>query len=271
MIIPRRVSLNSFKLAFGGLALLVMLGMGSFTYEHSQPGGPPPVEAGPAESGWVDGGTVVRLDDAKDRVGVGTARPGGKMEVSSSGSYPRPQLTLRQTSPKGDFARLRFETSQSPYHWDLATGHWGAGPSDFRIASEKSGNVMSLTSAGSVGIGTDDPKDRLEVYGGNIRVSGGSFIDDGTNLRVPDYVFESGYNLLPLKELEDYIGREGHLPNMPSADEIGSNGLDLSHFQMNLLEKVEELTLYILEQDKTIIDQQQQINHLIARFEAATH
>jgi hypothetical protein len=53
-------------------------------------------------------------------------------------------------------------------------------------------------------------------------------------------------------ELEKFIAREKHLPNIPSAAEIKDKGLNLSEFQMKLLEKIEELTLYTMQQAKTI-------------------
>lgn len=101
----------------------------------------------------------------------------------------------------------------------------------------------------------------LLVYGGDVRVSGGNFIDDGTTLNVPDYVFEEDYPLLSLDELAAYIAREKHLPGVPSAAEIARDGLNLSEFHMRLLEKVEELTLYTLAQ-------QEQIEALEARLAA---
>ncbi len=113
-------------------------------------------------------------------------------------------------------------------------------------------NQFLIRAGGGVGIGTNAPQDRLEVSGGNIRVTGGSFIDDGTTLSAPDYVFEKDYPLMSLDELRAYIVQEKHLPNVPSADDIKKDGLNLSEFQMRLLEKIEELTLYILAQQEQI-------------------
>ncbi|MCP5074298.1 MAG: SlyX family protein [Rhodobacteraceae bacterium] len=80
----------------------------------------------------------------------------------------------------------------------------------------------------------------------------GVFISNGTTLNVPDYVFDEDYQLMPLSELEKYVAANSHLPNVPSAAEVKAGGLNLTEMQLALLEKVEELTLYTLEQQKTI-------------------
>jgi hypothetical protein len=64
---------------------------------------------------------------------------------------------------------------------------------------------------------------------------------------IPDYVFQPDYKLMPLAELKQYINTNSHLPNVPSAQEFEQNGVDLGELNRVLLEKVEELTLYILE------------------------
>ena len=121
---------------------------------------------------------------------------------------------------------------------------------------------MIVTNTGSVGIGTTSPSSKLHVNGGDIRVSGGSFIDDGVTLNAPDYVFEPNYKLMPLEELREFVAQEKHLPNVPNAREVKEDGLNLSQFQMRLLEKVEELTLYTLTQDERLTTQQEELLRL---------
>lgn len=67
-----------------------------------------------------------------------------------------------------------------------------------------------------------------------------------------DYVFEKDYNLMPLKELESFVKKKKRLPEVPSASEAVSNGIELKEMNILLLKKVEELTLYILELNKRI-------------------
>ncbi|MDX1444609.1 hypothetical protein [Lishizhenia sp.] len=66
----------------------------------------------------------------------------------------------------------------------------------------------------------------------------------------PDYVFEKEYSLMSLDSLESYIDKNGHLPNIPAADSVVSEGLDLGTSNKLLMEKVEELTLYLIAQNK---------------------
>lgn len=77
-----------------------------------------------------------------------------------------------------------------------------------------------------------------------------------------DYVFEKNYDLMPLKNVEEYIATHKHLPGIDSADELSKNGLDLAAMQAKHMAKIEELTLYIIEQNKTIQKNSQDIEEL---------
>ncbi len=96
---------------------------------------------------------------------------------------------------------------------------------------------------GNVGIGTTNPLSKLAVNG-NIRATEVKVL---TDISVPDYVFEPDYELRTLKETKEYIIENKHLPEIPSASEIGENGIDLGDMNMKLLKKIEELTLYQIE------------------------
>ncbi|HET7435151.1 MAG TPA: hypothetical protein VFN10_10625 [Thermoanaerobaculia bacterium] len=135
------------------------------------------------------------------------------------------------------------------------------------VNSVKTG-AFTLTAAGKVGIGTTTPSSKFHVNGGDIRVTGGSFIDDGVTLNAPDYVFENDYNLMPIDKVASFIKENKHLPNVPSAKEIKASGLNMSQFQMRLLEKVEELTLYTLDQHEQIGTLKAENDKLMERLNA---
>ena len=162
--------------------------------------------------------------------------------------------TLRHALGVDSFRKLDRYLSDPNFYAHIP----GATPKDLKLNA----------SGGNVGIGTSTPSSRLHVNGGDIRVSGGSFIDDGTTLNVPDYVFDETYKLMSLPELETFIRENKHLPNVPSASKVKNAGLNISEMQMRLLEKVEELTLYTLNQNKTITDLRAENDALAARLKA---
>jgi hypothetical protein len=75
----------------------------------------------------------------------------------------------------------------------------------------------------------------------------------------PDFVFEKEYSLMPLQEVGTYIERNGHLPNVPSAADVEKEGIAVGAMQGVLLQKIEELTLYLLEQEKRISELEEQL------------
>jgi hypothetical protein len=86
----------------------------------------------------------------------------------------------------------------------------------------------------------------------------GNIFSAGTQLAVPDYVFEPNYNLMPLSDLADYVEANKHLPNIPSEADIKKNGINHSALLMGLLEKTEENTLYLIGQG--IVNNEQGVN-----------
>ncbi len=81
-----------------------------------------------------------------------------------------------------------------------------------------------------------------------------------------DCVFEDDYNLPSLQEVEKYITTNKHLPDVPSENEVKENGINLGQMDALLLKKIEELTLYVLEQQKTLKSQQGEIEQFKARL-----
>jgi hypothetical protein len=99
---------------------------------------------------------------------------------------------------------------------------------------------------GNLGIQTDNPTYPLTVNG-TIR-SKKVIVDTGWS----DFVFDDDYKLMPLHEVEAFIKTNRHLPEIPSAKEVEENGVSLGEISASLLQKIEELTLYAIEQQKVI-------------------
>ncbi|HPF41221.1 MAG TPA: hypothetical protein P5081_09360 [Phycisphaerae bacterium] len=118
-------------------------------------------------------------------------------------------------------------------------------------------NLANVTGGGMAiggGGGFFDLSDGYITYlplnsGQGIRVQGTVKV---VNNAWPDYVFEEGYRLRPLKDVEDFIQAHGHLPDVPSAAEIHSDGVDVSEMNAVLLRKIEEMTLHMIEMRKEI-------------------
>lgn len=132
-------------------------------------------------------------------------------------------------------------------------------PTGKRVAtSDFRQTIMTATDRyGRFGIGTLDPQAKLDVRG--------NIIADEVEIKInkgADFVFSSDYDLKPLSEVENFILENKHLPEIPSEKEMQENGLNLNEMQIKLLQKIEELTLYIIEQQKEIGILKQEIKKL---------
>nr|WP_068890588.1 hypothetical protein [Pedobacter panaciterrae] len=114
-------------------------------------------------------------------------------------------------------------------------------------------SALKIISNGNIGIGTASPAEKLSVNG---KIRAHEIKVETANW--PDYVFTKDYHLPSLSETEQHIKDKGHLQGIPSAEEVKANGVDLGEMNAKLLKKIEELTLYLIEQDKKITELQKQ-------------
>lgn len=108
--------------------------------------------------------------------------------------------------------------------------------------------AMRITSDGNVAIGTTDPKGYKLAIAGKVRASEVKV----EALPWPDFVFDNEYQLPALKTIEKFIKVNKHLPEIPSAKQVEEEGMELGKMNALLLKKIEELTLYLIQQNKRI-------------------
>ena len=186
------------------------------------------------------------------KVGIGTLQPVGHLDIVGD-TYHKGRIFL--TDPlAGDpatgteYAYLWLDNVSKDLKLNMYNGNWNTS-----ITFQKGGNV---------GIGTTTPGEKLEVNG-TIRSKRVKVEATGW----PDYVFESNYRLMTIGDLEQYVQNNKHLPEVPSAKQIEKEGLDLGDMDATLLKKIEELTLYTIDQENRIKKQDELISRLLMRLE----
>lgn len=241
---------------------------------------------GPVLYGWeggalgsTQGGEKITLAWKENgNVGIGTTSPNQKLDVKGYGRFQNSTSNFLDIGHGGSNSFIN---------------HNGTGDLNFRY---KNRPMMTLTQGGSLGIGTVSPTEKLDVLGnikvdgGTIKLNTGDVALDTGNVIIgqsqlssitenentlltvtggvktdkvilnigtfPDYVFDASYPLMPIEEVADYISENKHLPNIPSEKEIIASGLDVKMMNIKLVEKIEELTLYTIQQQETISAQQ---------------
>jgi len=196
-------------------------------------------------------------------IGIGTTSPiaGSWLHIyrNASGNYN--PLMMLQDALSGGFTQFGLKATGRTFH--VGVGNTGAsfGLSDKFYIWDQNATLPRLVidGNGSVGIGTTDINSTYKLFvEGAIRTRKVT-VDQST---WPDYVFNRKYELLSLQQVEQYIAENNHLPEVPSAEDVKENGSDLGDMQAVLLKKIEELTLYIIAQNKKIDQQQRDLDAL---------
>lgn len=162
-------------------------------------------------------------------------------EINVSRDFPYLQLHSTSWGSSSYFQNGVSATGSANGHYLIFQNPVGKG-FNFRQGTF---NALSINTVGNVGIGTNSQDQRLTVNG-KIKCEELEVVVD-----VPaDYVFEKEYQLMPLEEVAQYVGENKHLPGIPSAAEIKEDGWQVGEMNNKMLEKIEELTLYILQQEQ---------------------
>lgn len=137
----------------------------------------------------------------------------------------------------------------------------GGGVLDYKLGSTQGTSKINLLGRVIIGntndalfteLNTQDPNKNYKlIVNGKVRVREEVYVKQG-GLTWPDYVFAKNYNLMPLPQVEKYIQEKGYLPNMPSAAEVEKEGIAVGDLIKRQQEKIEELTLYLIEMKKEI-------------------
>jgi hypothetical protein len=186
-------------------------------------------------------------------VGIGTNNPSYLLDVRGSTNTKRLRIYDQELYRENIEGWVLSSDEQGNAYW--------TNPADFNDNDWlESGNNIYRAS-GDVGIGTS------ETFGYRLAVNG-AIITEEVTVKVreawPDYVFHENYDLMSIDELRNYISEQGHLPGIPAADAVLEAGVEVGRMQSLLLQKIEELTLYIFQQQSKIMDLEGQVNHLLA-------
>jgi hypothetical protein len=211
-------------------------------------------------------------------VGIGTTTPTVKLDILESTSLVSKDLAFVGSRGSTNSAGVYFQSIQ---HLNSSLGANGRG---FRLRSvedninagfiEFNKPLTPNTTKAAVAFGHNSVELMRINQDGKVRIGNGPndiktpdgyklFVEEGilaekvkvavkTTANWADYVFAEDYKLMPLTEVEEFTKNNKHLPNVPSAKQMVENGLDVAQMDAKLMEKVEELTLYLIEQNKQI-------------------
>lgn len=210
-----------------------------------------------------DDGFNPRMTIAGSNIGIGTTQPDFNLDVRGTVAI----------GSSGDAGVLNFRRGSDGWSGAANIGFNGASEAhnfSFKIISgsgyltfytNKNGSVderMRLLNNGSLGIGTTSTGNHKLAVEGSIGAREIKVEANGWS----DFVFKKEYELRTLEEVEQHIKENGHLPEIPSEVEVVENGINLGEMNAKLLQKIEELTLYLIDEHKNNQKLQQEVEQL---------
>jgi len=203
---------------------------------------------------------VLNLSYAQNRfptagsVGIGTTEPLYDLDVRGDGFFSGAITTSRSGEMGGQMrivnpSKLSSGTANSWIIYNMTGGYGNSlqfwAYDNLGCVGGMCSNRFTIMDNGNVGIGESNPKNKLDVKGIIHSQEVNVDMDNWS-----DFVFKKEYNLPTLTEVEKHIAEKGHLENIPSEEEVLKNGISLGQMNSKLLQKIEELTLYAIEQEK---------------------
>lgn len=179
-------------------------------------------------------------------IGIGELNPEVKLTLKDNNqtlSFLTNQKLVGSWPPMNEFSTMTIQSS-------------GIAPGNLAFAVGNT-EALRIAKGGNVGIGITNPSNKLDVNG---TIHSKEVKVDMTGWS--DFVLKKEYNLPTLEEVEKHIAEKGHLENIPSEEEVLKNGINLGEMNSKLLQKIEELTLYVIEQNKSIESLKQEIKNI---------
>ena len=209
---------------------------------------------GSTGNNWSVGGGKFVICNTENSSGASfTIAPNGFIGIGTN--YPtNAKLQIQGADDYGAVLRLK-NTGTDGGDWSLVSTNtnWAAGSQDllFTFGIPQSTNTKVIfTNDGKVGIGTYELPGNYKLY------VAGNILTEGVKVKLKsqwsDFVFKNDYNLRTLEEIENYIIENERLPDIPSESEVVENGINLGEMDAKLLQKIEELTLYMIEINKEV-------------------
>lgn len=206
-------------------------------------------------TGWLSGygglkffsnNTMQMYIDYNGRVGIGSN--GGTDKVNINTALSGGETIIAGTSGNSIFSgghALQCESSNYTGGIGISVGANNSGFIQAYSPTQENGNIYINPNGGNVGIGTTHPQSLLSVSG-TITAK----VLNVTQNNWSDFVFDSSYHRQPLADIARYVAEHKHLPEIPSAAQIATSGLDIGNMQKLQLQKIEELTLDVIDADK---------------------
>ncbi len=191
-----------------------------------------------------NGNVAIGASSADFKVTIGDDKLSGNQTLLLKLKGRNPVMTFEDGSLRYGYITAKSQTPPAGYTKGLVIGAEAGYPLMF--STNNYSLSMIIANNGNVGIGTANPTYKLSVNG-NVRSK-----EVVVESAWADYVFEKDYQLTSLKETEEFILANKHLPGIPSAKEIQENGLALGDVQKKMMGKIEELTLHLIALEKEL-------------------